>query len=44
MNLNSDKSKMIVFGGGTLNKEKMNWTFELDLSTYTWKQMDYIEG
>ena len=42
MNLNNDKSKMIVFGGGTLNKEKMNWTYELDLSTYIWKQMEYI--
>jgi len=44
MNLNNDKTKMIVFGGGTLNKEKMNWAFELDLATYCWKQMDYMQG
>ena len=44
MNLNNDKSKMIIMGGGTVNKEKINNTYELDLKSYVWKKMEYFEN
>ena len=44
MNLNEDKSKMIIMGGGTLNKEKLNCVYELDLSTYSWRKMEFLEN
>ena len=39
MNLNNDKTKMVIMGGGTVNKEKINMAYELDLATYIWKKM-----
>lgn len=32
---------LILFGGGTLNKEKLNTIYELDIDTVTWSKIDF---
>jgi N-acetylneuraminic acid mutarotase len=39
MNLNQDQSKIILFGGGTLNKEKLNTVYEFNIATSSWKKL-----
>ena len=31
-------------GGGTINKEKLNSVYELDLETYVWRKMPFIDN
>jgi hypothetical protein len=43
MNFDEYRNRLILFGGGTLNREKINSVFELNLTTYEWKKFKWDE-
>lgn len=41
INYYEQNHSLMLFGGGTLNKEKLNTIHELDIATLTWKKIDF---
>jgi len=39
MNYDPQTHTVLLFGGGTINKEKLNDVYQLNLSTFVWKKI-----
>lgn len=44
LNYYPEKNVILLFGGGTLNKEKLNTVYELDVSTLVWRKINFDEN
>lgn len=44
MNVDTKNERVILFGGGTNNKEKFNSVYELNIKNMEWKQLKCSES
>ena len=44
LNYDSSSNSLLLFGGGTLNKEKLNSVYKLNVSSFTWEKIFFPEN